>query len=43
MYTTILFIYFKRKFSLKEHYLNFFIEQHFNDHTLEKLNQTHDL
>jgi len=31
-------IYLNLKFNSKENYLNFVIEYHFNDHSLEKLN-----
>jgi hypothetical protein len=30
--------FFNSKFNSKENYLNFVIEYHFNDHSLEKLN-----
>jgi hypothetical protein len=35
MYTIIIF---KFKFISKEKYLNFVIEEHFNEHSLEKIN-----
>jgi hypothetical protein len=38
IYIYIYIYLFKCKFDSKENYLNFVIEWHFNDHTLEKLN-----
>ncbi len=43
MYTTMCFFFQKYKINWKEKNLNFVIEYHFNDHSLENLIQAHDL
>jgi len=43
MYTTVCFFFQKCEINWKENYLNFVIEYHFNDHSLENLIQAHDL